>query len=152
MQRIKDVMTPNPKTCQMDHSVMCALDIMRNVNCGAVPIVDDNNKVHGIITDRDIALCLVNHASKTPQDLKVKDCVKHVGNVITVKQDEDIHRAVTLMEQHQVRRIPVVDEEQHIIGIIAQADIALKDEQPEETAELVREISKERHETIGANP
>lgn len=151
MQRIQEIMTPNPETCEMDHPVTCALQIMKNANCGAVPIVDKDNKIRGIVTDRDIALCMLNNP-RSPQDIQVQNCVKHHDEqVITVRPEDDVHRAIDLMEEHQVRRLPVCDENRRLIGIVAQADIALKDTNPQEVSELVKEVSAQRH-SMGANP
>lgn len=149
MQRIKEVMTPNPQTCSVDHPVTCALEIMHQKSCGAVPIVDKQNVLKGIVTDRDIALCILK-LSKMPDQIQVQEC-GHMGQLITIKPEEDIHRAVALMEEHQVRRLPVVDDAMHCIGIVAQADIVLKDQNTQEVAELVQEVSKKRP-SIGANP
>lgn len=142
MQHIKDIMTPNPETCRMNHSISCALKIMKNVNCGAVPIVDENNRVQSIITDRDIALCMLDK-SEPPDNVMIQDCIRtRVGQVITVKPDDEVHHAIELMEQHQVRRLPVVDEQGHCVGIVAQADVARKDENKKEVAEMLETISE----------
>ncbi len=149
MQSVGDVMTANPQVCEMHHSLTCALGIMQQANCGAVPIVDGDGILHGIVTDRDIALCLLENSTKTPEELQIKDCVRHVNHVITVRPDDEIHYAVALMEEHQVRRLPVCDDETRCVGIITQADIALKDDRMQEVVELVQEISKDRGKTIG---
>lgn len=150
MQRIQDIMTPNPKTCEADEPVSHALEIMAKVNCGAVPIVDRDNKVQNIITDRDIALCMLDNP-KSPSQLKIEECVRRERQIITVKPEDDVHRAIDLMEEHQVRRLPVVDEQMHSIGIVAQADIALKDQNRQDLVELLHDLSEERR-SIGANP
>lgn len=141
MQHIKDIMTRNPKTCLMSDKITKCLEIMSDENCGAVPIVDKNRTVQGIITDRDIALCLLENSSQSAKDLSIQECVK-VGHVITCKPEDTLHHAIELMEKNQVRRLPVIDDQHKCVGIVAQADIVLKDKNKEEAIELVREISK----------
>ncbi len=150
MQQIQEIMTPNPRTCHAVDSVQNALEIMRNTSCGAVPIVDGDNKIQNIITDRDIALCLLD-TPKHPKDVKIQDCVQKQRQIITIYPHEEVHRAIDLMEEHQVRRLPVCDDEMHCIGIVAQADIALKDRMPQDVIELLHDISEKR-DSIGANP
>ncbi len=144
MPKVREIMTPSPKTCMVDHSIVCALDIMKNENCGAVPIVDQQGQVCGIVTDRDIALSLADHVSRRPEEILVRDCLGSGMQVVTVSPEDDVQQAIQLMEQHQIRRIVVVDDQQRCVGIVAQADIALKEQNPAEAGELVREVSKSR--------
>jgi CBS domain-containing protein len=143
-QKIREIMTQNPKTCMDNHTVDCTLQIMKNENCGLVPVVDEDRKILGVVTDRDIAMCLLEHPDTPLNRLRVADCQCYqdqVDQVITLKPDEDIQRAVTLMEKYQVRRLPVVDNENRVIGIVAQADIARKDRNREEVAEMLGRVS-----------
>ncbi len=147
MQHVKDIMTHHPKTCELHHPITCSLQLMKDEDCGAIPVVDKEHKVQGIITDRDIALCLLEN-QRLPKEIQVKDCIR-LGQMITVKPEDPLHKAVDLMEKHQVRRIPVVDDQHKCIGIVSQADIILKDKDRKEVADMVEEIAKEK-ETIGA--
>jgi len=149
MQPVKEIMTANPRTCEADESILCAIEIMKRVNCGAVPVVASDNKLINIITDRDVALCLMDNP-KQPNDIKIRDCIGETRQMITVSPDDDVHRAIDLMEENQVRRIVVINDQNGCIGIVAQADIALKDKTPKDIAELVHDISEER-ESIGVN-
>lgn len=150
MQRVSEIMTPNPGTCEPNEPITNALEIMRRENCGAVPIVDKENRIKNMITDRDIALCLLE-TLRDIKDVYIHDCVGMERTMITVRPEDDIHRALDLMEEHQVRRLPVVDDQIRCVGILAQADIALKDRKPEDIVELIHDISEER-ESIGSNP
>lgn len=143
MQHVQDVMTRNPETCKMEDSITRCLGIMRDENCGAVPIVDSEKRIQGIITDRDIALCLLEEHAKAPDELKVRDCLRST-RIITCKPEDDLHEAIRLMEQNQIRRLPVVDDQTRVVGIVAQADIVLKDRDKEEVVEFVQEVSKAR--------
>ncbi len=150
MQRVRDLMTSNPRTCPVDGNILSVLEIMKNENCGIVPIVGQDQKLQGVLTDRDIALCILEKANQTPDQIRIQDCLKQ-EQLLTCRPDDDLHRAVSVMEQNQVRRLPVVDENQRVIGLLSQADIVLKNEDRAESAEFVREVSKPRQ-TIGSNP
>lgn len=150
MQTVKELMSKNPKTCQVTESILCALEVMRTFDCGSVPIVDAENVLRNIITDRDISLCLLD-TPKAPKDIKIHDCVGMERNVIFVSPEDDIHKAIDLMEEHQVRRLPVCDDQRRCIGIVAQADIALKDRSMQDVVDLLHDISEKRQ-SMGANP
>ena len=93
----------------------------------------------GIVTDRDLALTIVAER-RDPQTKNVEDVMTH--NVVTCRADDDLQKALAAMAKHQLRRIPVVDNDYGIVGIIAQADVATRVDQPEKTAEVVKEISQ----------
>jgi CBS domain-containing protein len=93
----------------------------------------------GIVTDRDLAVKVVAPA-RSIQAVTVEEVMSR--DPVTCQADDDLQKAVDAMEKHQVRRIPVVDDKNQIIGIIAQADIATRARKPETTAEVVEEISK----------
>jgi len=93
----------------------------------------------GIITDRDLALKIVAEGHN-PNTAKVKDAMTH--KVVTCHADDNLQMALDAMAHHQLRRIPVVDHDNKIVGIIAQADVATRTDQPEKTAEMVKEISQ----------
>jgi CBS domain-containing protein len=114
---------------------------MKTENVGSVPICEDRHgkRLLGIVTDRDLALQVVaenRDASRT----KVQDVMTR--EPLTCRADDDLQIALDAMEKHQVRRIPVVDDDQRLIGMISQADVAVRSDQPEKTAEVVEEISR----------
>lgn len=147
MSTVREVMTPSPSTCQLTDTVMDALQIMRNERCGVVPILDKQQRIQAMVTDRDIALCLLDNP-QAPREIKVQDCI-HASQVISIQPDANIQEAIRLMEEHQVRRLPVCDESGRCVGIISQADIVLNESDPQNVLHLVKEISKDR-ESIGA--
>jgi CBS-domain-containing membrane protein len=113
---------------------------MKEEDIGIVPVVDERTrKLMGVVTDRDLSMEAVAE-SKDPIATTVAD-VMH-SSLITCKPEDDIETCEKLMKEHQLRRIPIVDESGCCVGIIAQADIALKVRQPEDVQEVVREISK----------
>ena len=134
-----DVMTKNPKTCAPTDFVQQAAQLMKTEDVGPIPIVGDNGKLEGIITDRDIVLKVVAEG-RDPKTTKLADVMS--TDLITCISDGDIEETLDLMEDNQVRRIPVVDASGRLVGIISQADIATRLDDSEKTAELVEDISK----------
>jgi CBS domain-containing protein len=134
-------MTPNPTCVSTSDSVVRAAEIMKNEDVGAVPVVEDETslKLVGIITDRDITINVIADG-KDPHSTRVEDLMSR--NPITCKPDEDVQHAMDRMAQHQVRRIPVVDSKNKVMGIIAQADIATRVDLPERTANVIEDISQ----------
>jgi len=118
--QVKDVMTTSPICCAPADSVARAAEMMREHDCGAIPVCDGNALV-GMITDRDIA-CRAVAAGKAPAELRVRDVM--TTPVHTVHQDADVQAAIDTMEAKQVRRLPVVDDDGNVVGIIAPSDLA----------------------------
>jgi CBS domain-containing protein len=136
--KCNEVMTKNPKTCAPTDPVYEAAQLMKSEDVGPIPIAGNNNKLEGIITDRDIVLKVVAEG-RDPKTTKLADVM--TTDVITCGANDDIEDALNLMEDRQVRRIAVVDGDR-LVGIISQADIATRLDVPEKTAELVEDISK----------
>jgi CBS domain-containing protein len=136
---LNDVMTKNPKTCAPTDFVHQAAQLMKSEDVGPIPIVGDNGKLEGIITDRDIVLKVVAEG-RDPKTTKLADVMS--TDLITCASDGDIEATLDLMEDNQIRRIPVVDASGRLVGIISQADIATRLDDSEKTAELVEDISK----------
>jgi CBS domain-containing protein len=134
---VRDVMSNNPVCCSSNRSLEEIARLMLKNDCGAIPIVD-NNQVVGIITDRDIVVrCLA--IGKNPMECKASDCM--TSQVITVNKNSNIEECLEKMEENQVRRMVVVDDNGRCCGIVAQADIALCGIQ-DKTAEVVEKISE----------
>jgi CBS domain-containing protein len=114
---------------------------MKDNDIGPVPIVGDTSskKLVGIVTDRDLAIKVVA-AGRDPQSTPVRQVM--TTNVITCRADDDIETALDAMSTQQLRRIPVVDDGDMLVGIIAQADIATRMDRPDKTGEVVKEISE----------
>ena len=139
--KCSEIMTKNPSCCLVTDNVYQAAQLMKTEDVGPIPIVSDQEtkKLEGIVTDRDLALKVVAELLD-PKRTQVKDVM--TTGVLTSYADDDVERVLDLMEQHQVRRIPILDEKDRLVGIISQADIATRFEEPEKTAEVVEEISK----------
>jgi CBS domain-containing protein len=134
---IHDLMTSNPSTIEPDKTVADAAKLMRDEDAGLIPIVE-GQKLAGTITDRDIAIRIVAEG-KDPQSSTVRDVM--TSRLVTVDPDQDLDEALRLMAEHQVRRLPVVEEDGKLVGIVAQADIA-KHTSDERTGEVVQQISQ----------
>lgn len=136
-----EVMTKDPSCCVATDTVFDAAQLMKSENVGSIPVVNDNDtkKLEGIVTDRDLALKVVA-AGLDPKNAKVGDVM--TTNVVTCGPDANVNEVIELMEEHQIRRIPIVDENEGLVGIIAQADIATRIEEPNKTAEVVESISQ----------
>lgn len=141
MKKCNDVMTKNPVVCLPEDTATRAAQLMKSVDVGSIPVIDGQQtyKLIGIVTDRDLALRVVAD-NQTPDAVKVSEVMSDA--VITCRTDDDIDMAVEAMSQNQLRRIPVLDAGQKLVGIIAQADVATRVNQANETAEMVKEISQ----------
>lgn len=137
--KCKDIMTSNPSYCSPEEISVKAAQIMRDEDVGIVPVCEEGKKLVGVVTDRDICLTVVAE-ERHPREVKVLECMSE--DLVTCKPEDDVQKAADLMKEYQVRRIPVVDDKGRILGMIAQADIALKVGKPEEVTETVQEISK----------
>ena len=133
---VRDAMTEDPRSIGKSVSVVEAARVMREQDIGSLPITDDEMLV-GMITDRDITTRVVAEAAD-PGMTPVGDVYSR--DLISVEPDKDLEEALQLMARHQVRRLPVV-ENGRLIGIVAQADIALSENETK-TGELVEAISE----------
>jgi CBS domain-containing protein len=122
--KARELMTPQPACCSPGDSVQDAARQMDSYNVGSLPVVEggDNTRIVGIVTDRDIA---VRAVAAGRFDARVSDIMS--PNPSTVREDDDVGMVAKLMSEHQVRRIPVVNAKGAVVGMIAQADLALRD-------------------------
>jgi CBS domain-containing protein len=126
--KVQDVMTSEVKSSRPETSLAAAAVMMLDYDCGALPVVNNENKVIGIITDRDIAIAAATKGRLASEIL--------VGEVISRKifsatLDEDIHMALKTMRQEKIRRLPVVNRDGMLQGILSFNDIALRAEEEE---------------------
>jgi CBS domain-containing protein len=137
---VKDIMTENPACCTADTNLQDVAKMMLDNYCGAIPVVESNNNRRpiGVVTDRDITVRTVAQGDN-PLNMTAKSVM--TKNVITAAPDMSVDDCVDLMEEHQVRRIPVIDENGDCIGMVAQADIAVKADKSD-AEDLVEEVSK----------
>lgn len=142
MKKCSEVMTHHPQCCTPEDIVNVAVDIMKDMNCGSVPVIDshETGRLAGIITDRDICLYVVGN-DLTPSNVSARDCM--TSNPVTCGPDDSVETAMNLMEDNQIRRIVIVNENNKVVGIIAQADLAVRsDEEPFKIYKFLEEVSE----------
>jgi CBS domain-containing protein len=137
--QVRDIMTQDPACCTPETDLQAVARMMVDNDCGEIPVVHGKDKRPiGVITDRDIA-CRTVAQGKNPLNMKARECMS--SPVLTVTPQMSIEDCCKLMEEKQLRRVPVVDDQGRCCGIVAQADIARQAPQ-KQTAEVVKDISK----------
>ncbi len=136
---VKEIMTPDPACCTPDTTLQRVAELMVENDCGEIPVVENeaNGKPVGVITDRDI-VCRTVAKGINPLTLTASECM--TTPAVTVTPDTSLDECCRLLEEKQIRRVPVVDASGKCCGIVALADIA-KHAQKHETAEVVKEVS-----------
>ena len=135
---IRDVMTPNPPTVSPEDSIQNAARIMRDLDTGVVPVVENGRPV-GLVTDRDIVVRAVAEG-RDPKTTKVRDAM--TADVSYCYDDQDTEEAAELMEQQQIRRLPIVDREKRLVGIVSIGDLAVKEGKDKRVGDTLQEISE----------
>ena len=136
--RVRDVMTPDPQCVRDSDPVVDAARIMQSADTGAVPVVDGGKKIIGMITDRDIVVRLIA-AGKDPKKALVNEVMTR--SVRKVDQDAKVDEVVELMSSAQIRRVPVVNRNNEIVGIVSLADLATGETKSGKVGKTVEEIS-----------
>jgi CBS domain-containing protein len=140
VMKIREVMTPDPVCCVPGDTAQSVAKIMCEHNVGSIPVVVDqqSRKLAGIITDRDLC-CSIIAKGLDPKTTSIQRYMRL--NPVACRDGENLDGCEQAMQKHQIRRIPVVDGDGRCIGIVAQADLALKDK-PEKVSKTVAEISR----------
>jgi CBS domain-containing protein len=120
MTSVREIMTADTTCVGENDSVVEAARKMRDLEVGALPICGEDNRLRGMVTDRDIAINVVAE-EKDPATTKVSELAQ--GEVVTIGADDSIGELLRTMSQHAVRRVPVIDGHD-LIGIVSQADVA----------------------------
>lgn len=139
MQTVRDVMTTSVEACTTLDNVYEVASKMKELNVGAIPIVD-NGQVMGMITDRDLVIRGI--AERKPNSQKVTDVMS--DHLVTASPDMSVEEASQLMAQHQVRRLPVVENGQ-LVGIVALGDLATNKYSDQKAGMALAEISEPLH-------
>ena len=135
-----ELMTPSPTCCHPENTVIEAAELMQREDVGLVPVVNgDNAKLIGVLTDRDIVMKVVA-SGRDPRGTAVSEVM--TTEPVACLAQESIEFVMELMASKQVRRIPIVDKDGAIVGIVSQADIATRLSNPEETGQVVQAISE----------
>jgi CBS domain-containing protein len=131
------VMSTNPCAIDADKPVAYAAQMMKQEDVGLAPIVEGNRLV-GTLTDRDIVTRVIAEG-KDPRSVTVREVAS--TNLVTIDPQQDLDEALRLMASNRVRRLPVVEEDGRLVGVVAQADVA-REAKDKQTGQLVEEISK----------
>ena len=133
----KDIMTPKAECIGEEETLFDATRKMARLDIGALPICGLDDRLHGVITDRDIVVKVVA-AGLSPEKVFARDLAQ--GRPFTIRADAPIEEAIAKMKMRKVRRLPVIDGDKRLVGIVSQADIARETNGPA-TGDLVRALS-----------
>jgi CBS domain-containing protein len=138
--KLREIMSANPVCCLTTDTAEQVAKLMCDRNIGAMPVVADrqSRKASGMITDRDLC-CSVVAQGLDPKKTLIERFITHPAH--TCRDSENLEACERLMQEHQIRRILVVDSNDSVIGIVSQADIALKDK-PDRVQRTVAQISR----------
>jgi CBS domain-containing protein len=137
-KKISELMSPNPCAIEADKPVAYAARMMKDEDVGLAPIVEGDRLV-GTLTDRDIVTRVVAEG-RDPQSVAVREVAS--TDLVTIDPQQGLGEALKLMASNQVRRLPVVEEDGRLVGVVAQADVA-REAKDKQTGELVEEISRD---------
>ena len=134
----RDLMTPDPTCVKEDQTLVEAARMMRDLDVGALPICGNDDRLKGMLTDRDIVVKCIAEGGD-PKTATAGSLAQ--GKPVTIGADDSLEEALRVMQEHQVRRLPVIDGHD-LVGIISQADVA-REMSAQETGRTVAEISEE---------
>jgi len=121
--KIRDIMTEKATFCGPESTLEEASFLMRRHNCGFLPVVGEGGNVIGVITDRDMCIALGTRNRK-PSELRVWDVMPH--KLFTCMEGDDVHCALKTMRSARIRRLPVIDRDGSLVGVLSIDDIVLK--------------------------
>jgi CBS domain-containing protein len=136
--QVSELMTTDVTTAGLDDNLQAVAQTMKDEDAGAVPVVDDNGELCGIVTDRDIVIrCIAQ--GQDPSRTKVRDALSE--RLHTVAADADVREALRIMSSHQIRRLPVVEANQ-LLGMLSLGDIAVKYRDEQLAGDALSEVSE----------
>jgi CBS domain-containing protein len=138
-RHVRDVMTPNPDCVSSDANVRDAARIMKEKDTGVVPVVDGGKKVVGLITDRDIVVRGIAEG-KDLSNCRVDELM--TKSIRSVREDAPVDEVLTLMSSAEIRRVPVVNGQDEIVGIISIGDIAVETNKDNRVGKALEDISQ----------
>jgi CBS domain-containing protein len=118
---VSELMTKNAVTCRPEEPLYRAAQIMWDNDCGCVPVVDDSHKIQGMITDRDVCMAALMQG-KSLSEIPIASAMSRA--IYACSPDDDVEKAAELMRIRQVRRIPVLDPQGHVLGVVSLNDLA----------------------------
>lgn len=138
MKKVKEIMVPYPQYCGQHETLQTVAEKMSKSNIGSLPVVDENKNPIGIVTDRDICMTAAAQSKKTLSELKVQ-AITDTQKVYTCSAEDNLQTALKIMRTEKVGRLPVVDHEQKLTGIVSLNHIVRKTHGSSDEAEIVYE-------------
>jgi CBS domain-containing protein len=140
IMRVDTLMSTNVATCTPGDTTDRAARLMSDLDCGAIPVVDEQDRVVGIVTDRDICLAAMTHA-KCLSEIPVGQCM--IAGVVCVAGDAPVEEAARVMRQHRVRRLPVIGRSGRLVGMLSIDDLAVAAANPTPVVEVSQSLVAE---------
>jgi CBS domain-containing protein len=119
--KVSELMTRNAVTCRAEEPLYRAAQIMWDNDCGCVPVVDDSGKIEGMITDRDVCMAALM-TGKSLSEIRISTAMSRA--IYACSPNDDVEKAAELMRVRQVRRVPVIDPEGQVVGVVSLGDLA----------------------------
>jgi CBS domain-containing protein len=135
----KDIMTPNVECVRPDATLQEAARKMRDLDVGPLPVCGDDDRLAGMITDRDIIIRAVAEG-KDPRTTRVREAMTE--EIISCFEDQDVDDAARVIEQRQVRRLVVLNRDKRLVGIVSLGDLAVETGARPTAGEVLREVSE----------
>lgn len=123
--KVKDIMTRDASVCELNESLAEAAKTMWDKDCGVLPVLKDGKEVVGVITDRDICMAMAMRDCN-PSTVSAEEVIS--GAVYSVAPEDDVQQALQVMQEHKVRRLPVISPEGQLEGMLSMNDLVLKAE------------------------
>ena len=123
--KVRDLLTSDVKSCRADTDLATAATTMWDYDCGVVPIVNDECKVIGMLTDRDICIAAATR-STSPSNIRARDAMS--GEVNACRPEDDVRSVLKTMREQRVHRLPVIDQDERLVGIISMNDLVARAE------------------------
>jgi CBS domain-containing protein len=136
--RVKDVMTPQAEVASPDQTVEDAAVIMKTLDIGVLPVSDEEGLV-GILTDRDIVMRVLGE-KRDPKAVRVGEAM--TPNIVSCFEDDELSKAAALFADHQIRRLPVLNSERELVGILSLGDLAVRGEDRQQSTAALEEVSQ----------
>ncbi len=138
----RDIMTSDCECTRPDASLQNAAQKMRDLDVGPLPVCGENNRLVGMITDRDIVVRALAEGMD-PQSTKVRDIM--TPGVVPCFEDQDVEEVARLMEEHQIRRLVVLNRNKRLVGIVSLGDLAVETKDEQLAGEALERISEPVH-------
>jgi CBS domain-containing protein len=141
MQQVKDVMSPQAEVISPDATTEEAAGVMKSLDIGVLPVCDEEGLV-GILTDRDVVMRVIGE-KRDPKAVRVGEAM--TPNIIYCFEDEDVGKAASLLEAHHIHRLPVLNRERNLVGVVSIDDLAAAGEDHPIGSHLLKEMSQSSH-------